>query len=276
MNKTAIMMTCFNRKESTLECLKRLLEANQNYDVYLLDDNSNDGTYLAVEKYYPNVKLIKGTGDLFWNRGMHKAWEMALNFEYEYYIWLNDDVYLYDFAFEELFESSNSYNNEAIVSGVIEEEYTQEVLYGGYDENKKLIKPKGACLNINYLNGNFVLVPKKVVESIGILDPVFHHDLGDVEYGLRALENKVKVISTKKAIGSGLKNNICRMRLNNSNVLGRFRRLQSPLGSNLFINFYFRKKYYGVLNASLFVVFQVFLNSISDKLNLLIFNQKYV
>lgn len=99
MNKNitiAILITCHNRKNKTLKCLKHLSEQAIKLDIYLVDDGCTDGTSDAVKKEFPDVIIIQGDGELFWNRGMVKAWETASSrYDYDYYIWMNDDTYVY-------------------------------------------------------------------------------------------------------------------------------------------------------------------------------------
>jgi hypothetical protein len=125
------------------------------------------------------------------------------------------------------------------------------------------------------MNGNVVLVPKYVFKQLGNLDPKFHHDLGDVDYGLRALKNGIRVCTTRKTIACGTPNPISRMRLNNVSISERFQRLYSPLGSNPWINFHFRKRHKGLINASIYFIFQHVLNTIPDSVNTLVFKQRY-
>jgi GT2 family glycosyltransferase len=276
MSKTiAILITSYNRIDFTSKCVKNLLDFDINLDIFLVDDNSTDGTSSFILQNYPQVNLIKGSGNLFWTRGMNKAWKEASNYNYDYYVWLNDDVFLSSNAFSEIFEVSSIYDNKSIISGIIQSN-NGEILYGGSDVNKVLIKPNGKPQNIKYLNGNFVLIPKVVFETIGFFDEVFHHDLGDVDYGLQAQLKKIEVKSTRHAIGIGSENNICRIRKNNSNIFKRFKHLNKPLGSPLQIIFFFQKKNYGLLKAILTVSFVCFLNIISDKLNNLLFGKKYI
>jgi len=242
--------------------------------VYLVDDSSSDGTSEQVNIQFPQVKLLKGNGNLFWNRGMHLAWQEASKYKYEFYLWLNDDVILKKNAFEELFQCSKINNNSAIISGIIESN-DGEIIYGG-TQNKKLIKPNGLLNPIENLNGNIVLVPKLVFDKIGILDPYFHHDIGDVEYGFRAKNNNFKVLTTRIAIGVGIKNDFCRVRRNDSNLIDRIKYLYSALGSNPFMNFYFKKKKYGLFPAIVYFFFLHFINIIPDSLNFILFKKKYI
>ena len=80
--KSAILITCFNRVETTKECLKYCYKSFMNiekyqHDIYLLDDNSNDKTGEIVKKSYPDINVIYGDGLFFWSKGTRKAWEYA-------------------------------------------------------------------------------------------------------------------------------------------------------------------------------------------------------
>ncbi|MDO6803819.1 glycosyltransferase family 2 protein [Wenyingzhuangia sp. 1_MG-2023] len=275
MNKIAVLLTCFNRKVTTLRCLEHLFSFDVDFDVYLVDDGCTDGTEKAVWTSFPQVNIIKSKGDLFWNRGMHLAWKEAAKQNYDFYIWLNDDVVLYNHAFKEILECSELNQHQAIISGVIETHDQSRVIYGGHDQNKKVITHNGSMNSITFMNGNFVLIPKAVFNNIGNLDPKYHHDLGDVDYGLRAKKQNVPVVTTRVPIASGDTNSICRVRLNNTTMIKRFKRLYSPLGSNPNINFYHRKRHFGYLNAVVYYCFLVGLNVLPDTLNTCLFKNKY-
>ena len=274
--KIAVLLTSFNRKEKTKECLQSLYKILSELDVYLVDDNSTDGTVLMIEENFPQINIIRGNGNLFWNRGMHLAWEHASKRDYEYYIWLNDDTLLYENSFIELFECSKTAKDNAIITGIIESEDKAQIIYGGTDSKKNLLLPNGTMQAVTNMNGNIVLIPKAVFNVLGNLDPVYHHDLGDVDYGLRAKENNIPVYSTRIAIGSGDKNNLCRIRLAKTTLRKRFEKLYSPLGNHPIINFYFRKKHFGVFNAIAYYVFLHIINLLPDIMVNKIFGSKYL
>lgn len=271
----SIILTCYNRKEKTKKCLNSLLSILPNAHIYLVDDNSTDGTSKMIRKEFPKVHIIQGNGNLFWSRGMYTAWIEALKDKYDFYIWLNDDVELYPDFYQELMECQIIFNNNCIVSGIVESFDKKEILYGGSDKTKKRIIPNGIPQDITYMNGNVVLISQKVVDQIGIIDPVYHHDLGDVDYGLRAIKNNIKVITTRKAIAKGYRNNICRVRKWGTNIKERFKRLYSPLGANPRIIFYHRNKHFGFINAFLFVNYLFILNILPDCIISFIWKDKY-
>lgn len=84
--KIAVLLTCFNRKEKTVACLRSLYETYQDsqssvdVEVFLTDDGSSDGTSEAVSSLTPffPLTLLKGDGSLFWRGGMNNSWRTAI------------------------------------------------------------------------------------------------------------------------------------------------------------------------------------------------------
>lgn len=268
MENVAVLITCHNRKDTTLACLERLFSIRRDVDVYCVDDNSTDGTADAIRREFPQVNLIHGNGNLFWSRGMRTAWiEAAKHKDYDFYFWLNDDLLLYDCCFDEMLECSAVMEHKAVIAGLVQETTTKQVIYGGFDKDKHLIEANGTLNEVNNLNGNFVLVPKYVFEKIGVFDPVYHHDLGDVAYGHEAHKQGLHVCTSRKYIGCTdivLQSNNTRIRLNGVSVVKRFKKLYSPLGSNPFITFHFLSRYEGVAKAVVFFVYVHTINLLPD------------
>ncbi len=266
--KTAVILTCHNRRTVTLQCLKRLYSIQNDVDVYCVDDASTDGTAEAIRQRFPQTILISGSGDLFWCRGMNLAWKNAVkNGGYDYYFWLNDDLILYENAFDELLECSRIQNGKAVITGLVQEESSKLAIYGGTSFEGKLISANGDMQNVKNMNGNFVLVPQTIVDKIGTFDDVYHHDLGDVDYGLTAREAGFKVVSSRCYIGStsaALKSKNERIRFYGVDMVKRFKKLYSPLGSNPFITFYFKKKHENIFSATAFFLYVHVINVLPD------------
>lgn len=266
----AVLLTCFNRKDTTLRCLNQLYLQNfqGKMDVFLCDDGSNDGTYEAVKEQYPFVHIFKGTGNLFWNRGMLASWEKACETkDYDAYIWLNDDVFLYGNAIKEILECASLTNYRSIICGAFCSE--KEIFsYGGRHKDHSPIEPNGTLQNVYWLNGNCVLVPRVVVKKIGLLDRIFQHHLGDFDYGLRAIEAGIEIFSTRKYLGVCSPNTIVssRARKNGLTLFGRFKRLYSPMGDNPFIQFKYTLRHFGFRKAVLIFMSLHFVNLLSDHL----------
>ena len=256
--KIAALMTCHDRREKTLSCLSSLFAINNGVDVFLVDDGCTDGTPNAVHEQYPAVKIIRGDGNLYWSRGMYTAWKEALKGNYEYYLWLNDDIVLYKNALSELMECFKLSNCNAVITGIIEND-NKEVIYGGGDgTSSQVFKPNGKMQAVKHMNGNVVLVHRAIVDTIGIIDSRLHHDAGDVDYGFTALKNGIGVFTTRVPVALGYDNPLQRYRKWGVSLSERIKYMKSPIGGEPSTLYYFYSKHYGViwgfLKTSLFVV----------------------
>ena len=252
--KVAILLTCFNRKQQTLSCLKNMqlsIDDFQKYkfDTFLVDDGSTDGTSEAVKLDFPKVNIIEGTGNLFWNQGMRLAWNTALeNDDYDFYIWLNDDTLIDADAITNLFEcyyeNLKQTNIQTIVTASCRNDDAFQFSYGGRNDDGNVI-PNNEIQDCKYMNGNFVLVPAEIVDRMGILSDDYTHAMGDFDYGLRALKLGFCVITTKNYIA------ICPVNTNiptwcnpKKGLLERWKSLHSPLGLNIKEYKVFRNKFW--------------------------------
>ncbi|HBL62833.1 MAG TPA: glycosyltransferase family 2 protein [Cyanobacteria bacterium UBA8803] len=200
-DRVAVLITCHNRKPKTLACLdalfKQVLPPEVTIEVYLVDDGSSDGTAEAVHQTYPQVQIIYGDGNLYWNGGMRLAFAQASEQDYDYYLWLNDDTLLYPDALGTLLTTSSHLveqgNDCAIVVGSAQDPDKGIHTYGGVVKEHwwhpfhfRKVKPKEVVQQCDSMNGNCVLIPRSVVQVVGNLDPVLTHYAGDYDYGLRA------------------------------------------------------------------------------------------
>lgn len=259
-NKVAVIMTVHNRKEKTIRCLEKLLKndtVKNDIICYLTDDGCTDGTVDAVTRVFPQVKIISGDGTLFWNRGMYKAWKMALQDKPDYYLWLNDDTLLDNHAVTTLIDTASKYKNKVIVVGSTCD-LSGNLSYGGREMSRKhkIIAPNSVeTKECATFNGNIVLIPNRVVDIIGIIDPFFHHSFGDIEYGLRATKNGVKCIIAPGFLGICERNNpIPLFRRKQYSLFRRYELLYSPLGFNPIEDFYLNKKYYPLWKCLLWYI----------------------
>jgi GT2 family glycosyltransferase len=199
--KIAVLITCHNRKISTIKCLESLfnqkgLGKDFEIQVYLTDDGSTDGTYDEVNRVFPSVNLIKGNGNLFWTGGMQAAWNLANQDgkEYNFILMLNDDTILFEDCIINLLANFLAIKNgAAIIIGATKDPKDQRPTYGGSSlinrynlKTIRIIPNNISPQKCDLGNGNVMLISRAVYTRIGFLTNKFTHGIADYEYTLKA------------------------------------------------------------------------------------------
>lgn len=251
----AVLLTVHNRKQKTLKCLKELfnqkIPVNYFLDVFLTDDGCTDGTGEAVSKEYPKVSIITGDGNLFWNRGMYYAWDKASQTkDYDYYLWLNDDTILLEGGLHGLLTEAAEYPDAIIVGSTHSSISSNELTYGGYALGR-LLKPNGTLQKCQTFNGNIVLIPKSVFQSIGNLDWTYRHAIGDLDYGLRSTKAGKDVFVSREYRGICDKNaRPPKWTIPTVPFKERWKNYYSPLGyGQPGPFFHFNRRHFGIIRA---------------------------
>lgn len=254
----AVLLTVHNRKQDTLNCLKKLyqqegLNSIFTIDTYLVDDGSTDGTSAAIRKNFPDINIIPGDGNLYWNRGMHLAWNVAHKAgEFDYFFWLNDDTMLYPNCINTLLESARIHQNEAIIVGTTQSllHPSRRVTYGGRDINNNMIIPNGTLQECRRFNGNIVLIPQYVFDRVGYNDAFYHHSWGDFDYGLRASKFGIHSFIAPEILGSCERNPGLPIWCDpQKSIQQRIKHFNKPTGARITEAFIFEHRYYGLHKA---------------------------
>ena len=196
-----VCIASHNRREITLECLRRLFGADLppsvSLSVYLVDDGSTDGTADAVADEFPSVSILRGSGDLFWGGGMRTALSAAMAAGHDFYLWLNDDIELFDDSLVRAIETHDSMaaeGKEVIIVGATRDEsgattYSGMVRAWPNPIGFRHVEPDPyKPVECEASNGNFVLIPRAAAEAVENIDSRFTHRMGDIDYILRAAD----------------------------------------------------------------------------------------
>ena len=243
--RIAVLITCFNRREVTLRCLDALSGqslTNCSLQVFVVDDASKDGTFEAISRRFPEVRLYSGTGDLFWNHGMHMAFGLALREDFDYYFWLNDDTVLFEPALEAMLQAARRLKQdgvEPIIVGNTMNPDTGQHSYGGIVRGTGFGQRAFRLAHFNpdheepcdTMNGNCTLIPRVVANKLGNLDKRFRHNFGDVDYGLRAKAHGFAIYMTPGFVGACSENTIAgTWRDTTASLAVRWSHINSPKG----------------------------------------------
>jgi GT2 family glycosyltransferase len=224
--RISILITCFNRIETTRNCLIKLASYSGTHILFItvVDGGSNDGTCEMIEDSFPNVKLIKES-NVYWAEGMRIAWSNSLEDLSDYYLLLNDDLDLYEGSIDAALETLDAAHPKTILVGKVKEKSSENIIYGGLERFKKYTKlnfrlSESTSAVFSTFNANFVMIPSEIVGDIGILHQRFTHSMADIEYGLRATSRGVEIIQTSDFVGSSEYNYKWRHESNSFAIMG--------------------------------------------------------
>jgi GT2 family glycosyltransferase len=204
----AVLITCFNRRETTLACMRSLMDqelpAGYSIRIFLTDDGSRDGTGEAVRREFPQATVLQGDGEQYWVGGTMMAWGAAR--PSAFYLWLNDDVRLRPGALRALIETHEAAGDPAAIAvGATCDPDAGKTCTGGLRRaawhNVSVIEPTDEIQPCDSMCGNIVLVPRTVEERIGALDPAYRHFFADGDYGMRARKAGIPILLAPRHLG---------------------------------------------------------------------------
>jgi GT2 family glycosyltransferase len=210
--KLIAILACHQRRDMTREALRSFFGQGTEVPLVTLsavvvDDGTTDGTREAIETEFPRAKVVAGDGTLYWAGGMRLAEDVARTTDYQWLLWLNDDVVLDSGALAKLLAVAGS-RERAIVVGAVRDPMSGETTYSGLQQSRwhplrvKRVEPGPDPVAADTFNGNVVLVRRQICEAVGGIDGVLGHGAGDMDYGLRARRLGFEVVVAPGHVGA--------------------------------------------------------------------------
>lgn len=185
--RLAIVIPCFNRREITLACIRKLNAGSSGIAIFVSDSASSDGTPEAVV-HEPNVRLLHAGASAWWSEAINLGISTALDENFNSILLLNDDIEFETDLLARLIDKHQQ-NPDAIISP-LQQSPTGTFLgirYTGPFKTMEVITESDADAFVDTTNGCCLLVPRKVFDTIGLIDQLHcPHLYGDTEFQVRA------------------------------------------------------------------------------------------
>lgn len=226
----AVSIVSFNTRDLLENCLKNLMaQKTKNLNVWVLDNNSQDGSASMVEKEFPRVHLIKSDKNLGFAKGQNQILKKIND---KYVLVLNPDTQFDENIIEKMVSFMERNRDCAIASCKITD-------FGGKLESNGGDFPFGLALlswvfnleffgklpnfhrtdpgyfsrahEVDWVGGTFMMMRTDILQKAGFFNEDFFMYFEDVEICYRIKSSGLKVminpdVSLKHKSGSSSKN----------------------------------------------------------------------
>lgn len=150
MKQIGIVVCNYNKKEDALACIQSILESKfQDYDIYVVDNASSDGSAEAIEKAYGGqVTLLVNQENLGGSGGFNTGLRAAFEKGYPYLMCVDNDALLDENAIGNLFTFLQEHQEVGIAAAKI---YHREAPDYVQQFGQK-IDFENFCTDVTYLN----------------------------------------------------------------------------------------------------------------------------
>ena len=199
MRKVLVIVVTHNG----MHWLERCLSSVAMTDVYVLDNDSTDGSADYIQSHFPKMHLVRSADNLGFTGGNNLGFQYALERGYDYVYLLNQDAWLEEGALEKLLAAAESHPDYAVLSPL---QMTDG--YKAYDAQfAKLFGsaehiPSAEPVEVKRVMAAHWLMPVKAVREIGLFSDLFPYYGQDDDWCHRAHYHswKVGVVPEARAV----------------------------------------------------------------------------
>lgn len=107
MNPIGVVICNYNKKDFVLQCVQSVLESKEkNFDIYVVDNASSDGSAEALKKAYGNqITVIENKENLGGSGGFNTGLRIVRDKGYSYFMCLDDDAAVDENALSAIWKS---------------------------------------------------------------------------------------------------------------------------------------------------------------------------
>jgi len=199
--KVSIIVLNWNGLEDTIECLESLKKIiYPNYEVIVVDNGSDgDDADILLKKFGDHIHVIHNDKNYGFTGGNNIAIKYALKKDADYILLLNNDTIVAPDFLSRLVEVAASNPKIGLLGPKIYlySEPNRIWFAGGKISFLSTHSNRGYMAidrgqfdkveSVDFLSGSCMLIKRSVLESAGLLDPIFFFSFEDIDLSLRSI-----------------------------------------------------------------------------------------
>lgn len=197
--RLAVIAPVHNRRELTLQCLRSLSRIDRtgiDVTIFIVDDGCTDGTREAIEEQFPEVKIVQGTGKLWYTAGTNLGVVAALKHKPDFVLCINDDSIFDAKCIRQLIACARRHER-SVVGGLLLLWDTPHRVFqvapvwktwdGGWQhwQDQTIWTVPARPWEVDLIVGNCILYPAAVFTEAGMMNPRVSAQYGDAEFTTR-------------------------------------------------------------------------------------------
>jgi GT2 family glycosyltransferase len=211
-----IVILNWNNAPDTIACLESVLALDYGaYRILVVDNGSTDGSAAAIQAHYPQVELLRLAHNYGYAEGNNRGIRHALRTEPDYLFVLNNDTLVSSSMMRELVQVAEEREDIGMVGPKMYCTSPPDHLFaaGSYVRwgagdlwHRGMFQPAAThagldtAQSVDFIVGCGVLVRRRMIEQIGLLDADYYLNYEDVDWGIRAHRHGFDVLYAPQAI----------------------------------------------------------------------------
>ena len=213
----SIIYVNYKTKDLTINSIKSVIEKTEGieYEIFVIDNNSQDGSIEEIEKEFPNVHIIKSSVNAGFGAGNNLGIKQAKG---KYILCLNTDTLLINNAIKKMFEYMEEYQNVGVCGGILYDKDNNPIHSGGMFPSFQQVALRYFLLipaihkwyaakyynnqnydKLEYVTGADIFFRKSVLDKVGIFDETFFMYCEEAELCYRIKKAGYKINFVKDA-----------------------------------------------------------------------------
>ena len=203
MFKVALILVTYNGEAYLSKCLQHVSQSSQTFQTYCCDNGSTDNTVAILKKYILEDRLITLSKNIGFGAANNICLKKAYNDGADYFMLINQDVYIRPDTATMLISLLNKYENTGIISPIhfngngtiFDKNFLHNFLINSRCEfvNDLYFKKLKPVYQVKFVNAACWMLTRKTIEIVGGFDPLFFHYGEDDNYCQRVLFHGIDI-----------------------------------------------------------------------------------
>jgi GT2 family glycosyltransferase len=184
--------------------------------IIVVVDGSNDGTLEALLEFEKKLVIVLGTGNWWYTKSINEGLKSARESNPDFYLLLNDDIHIENNFLSNLIVNNQQIQKDCLLGTIsVSIENPPRITFSGVRNAPKfpyqrthyipfmskvdLADMKGYVPS-QELPGRGMLIPKKVIDEVGLFDEKFPQYFSDLDFSRRAKKKGFPVFVSYEAV----------------------------------------------------------------------------